>query len=263
MISVALVVSTILSIVSGIVYLLLGRVVSRREVPGPMRSALRAFAMWWYLLGVISLLSPVSVALGEAGVWTLPAYLTYTQTVLLVILAALAGLVYYLVYVYTGSSRAWVWVLVGYSLFYIAILGYFNAADPIGLTEGPNGGVQMEYANDLEDTVFATVLGLLLLLPPIAAAVAYLSLLRRVKERSQRFRIGAVALAFIIWFGTSLIGGQILGDAFTSTIAWRIITGFVALLGAFMVYTAFRPPDWVRRVFRIEGFDSKQSEPPS
>lgn len=257
MVDVAIVVNTALSIISGVVYLLLGRVVSRREVPRSMRPALRSFAMWWYLLGLISLLSPIATALGEAGAWTLPAYLTYTQTVLMIILAALGGLVYYLLYVYTGKSGSWVVVLAGYTLFFIAILGFFNASQPVGLTEAPNGGVEVEYANDLSDSAFATVLGLLLLLPPIAAAVAYLSLLRKVKSRSQRFRIGAVSMAFIVWFGVSLIGGQVLDDAFTGTIAWRIITGLVALAAAFMVYAAFQPPAWLRRALRIESFEAR------
>lgn len=233
------------------VYFLVGRVVLARRPTGDGRPAATSFAVWWFTLAALTSGGMVDYIVRNTVHWTLATFLAYTQLLLLTIVIAVGALLYYLVYLFTGRRQAWQPIAVGYILFYIAILYYFAIAEPVAVVEG-DLRTKMRYDNDLTDSALATVLGTLLVAPPLLAAIGYFSLFFRVPERSQRFRIGAVGGAFIIWFGATLVVGQL--TDWSETTSWRIASQVIALGAASLVYIAFRPPTWLRQRYRISGF---------
>lgn len=247
----------LLALFSGLlaaVYFLVGRVVLARRPTGDGRPAATSFAVWWFTLAALTAGGVIDYIVRSTTHWTLATYLAYTHLLLLTIVIAVGTLLYYLVYLFTGQRNAWRPITAGYVLFYAAILYYMAAADPVAVVESELR-TTIEYGNDLSDSVWATILGVLLVAPPLVAAIGYFSLFFRVPERSQRFRIGAVGGAFIIWFGASLIVGQL--TEWSGTTTWRIISQVIALGAASLVYIAFRPPTWMRQRYRISGFGER------
>ncbi len=235
------------------VYMLVANTVLRRRPQGPGRGAATAFALWWWCLAALSLGALVDFGIRHTVGWSLAGLLGYTQLVLLDITIALAALMYYLIYLYTGRPGAWKPIAVAYAIYFGAILYYIAAADPVGV-EASALGSQLEYANDLSGTTFARMLGLLLILPIMIAAVAYFSLFFKAPERSQRFRIAMVAGALFVWFGSSLIVGQF--TDYGETHSWRLISPLIALTASWIIFVAFSPPNWLQRRFGIQGYGS-------
>ncbi len=229
-----------------------GVVVMERRPKGPGHLAGTSFAVWWFTLAGLqagSVLDFIIQAVG--GSWTLAAYMTYVQLLLLIIVAAIGGLLYYMVYVYTGRRNAWRIIAAAYTGIYILLVYYVFLAEPIAVTQGPLG-TTLEYRYDLDDTLLARIVGIGLILPTLLAAIGYFSLYFRVEEPSQKFRIGAVGGSFIIWFGSSLLVGQL--TDWSDTTAWRITSAFITLGSAFAVYTGFQPPAWMRKRFHLSGY---------
>ncbi len=237
-----------------LVYVLfrVGKVVFDRRPEGGGSLAAKAFAMWWFTLAVFQAGAVADFALrGLGGQWSLAAYLAYVQLLIILLVAAFGALLYYMVFVFTGRREAWRPIAVLYAALYLMLVYYIALSDPIGVKEGALG-TTLEYRHDLADSLLAQAIGIGLLLPTLLAAVGYLSLLFRVDDRSQRFRIIAVAGAFIIWFGSSLLVGQF--TDWNDTAAWQVASALITLGSAVAVYTACQPPRWMRRRFHLTGF---------
>ena len=243
-----------LNVLMAAVYYAVGRVVGRREVSEDAELAKKSFSGWWHALAAVTASGAVATAIGSQELWGLSAFVAYLQTVLFIIIAAIGALLYYFVYLFTGKRGTWKPIAIAYALYFIAFLYYLAAADPIGLKLADTGGQELEYANDLSDTAFAQVMGVLLLLPVILGAIGYVSLIRKVPDRSGHFRIGSVAGAFILWFGSSFLAGQILDVAQESW--WQPVGTAIALGASALVYVAFAPPAWLAKRLHIEGYGS-------
>lgn len=246
-----------IQVVMAAVYLLLGQVIYVRRPGGDARLAATAFAAWWLGLGIFQ-----AMAIGNALVtatigWSFAAYMAYLHALLLELTLILAALTYYFVYIFTGRRNSWIWVAAGYVFFYAFLLYYVALADPAGLVI-EDGSTNVDYANDLEGSALATALGLLLIGPPLIGAIGYLSLYFKAPGRSQRFRIGAIGGAFLVWFGSSLLVSNLTDLA--GTITWRVLSSMIALGASFLVYVAFRPPAWLRDRFHIYGFGEAASD---
>ncbi len=241
---------TALNALMAAVYILVGRIVLKRRPQGPGRLAANSFAAWWFALAFLQGGSLIDWGVSHTLGWSLPMFLAYLQGILLSIVVALAALMYYLVYLYTGKRGAWVPIAAGYTLYFVAILYFIAASQPAGLEYGPFG-TDVVYDNDLSDSTFAQVLGLLLIVPIIVAALAYFSLFFKAPGRTQRFRIAVVANALVIWFGSSLVVGQ---TEFAEATAWRIVAPLIALAASLAIYLAFNPPTWLRQRLGIDGY---------
>lgn len=243
-----------LNLLMGAVYAMVGRVVSRRRVSSHAELAKKSFAAWWYALSGVTVAGAVAAIMGAMGWWDLGGYLAYIQVILFIIVGALGALLYYFVYLFTGKRDAWKVIAAAYSIYFIAILYYLGASDPVGLMDSAQNGVDVEYANDLTGTAFQEILSILLILPVLLGAIGYVSLVRKVPDRSGKFRILSVAGGFIFWFGSSFIAGSLLDVA--NEPWWRLVSNAIALLASAMVYVAFAPPAWLRRALRVEGYDA-------
>ena len=167
---------------------------------------------------------------------------------------AIGALLYYFVYLFTGKRETWKIIAATYAVYFIGFLYYLAAADPIGVKPSDLGGQEIEYAHDLGETLFGQIMGILLLLPIIFGAIGYVSLIRKVPSRSGKFRIGAVAGAFIFWFGSSFLAGQIFDVSQEDW--WRPVSTSISLIASAMVYVAFAPPAWLAQKLHVEGYDA-------
>src|SRR5438067_3470052 len=123
-------------LVSAALYLWVARTVLQREVEGEARRANVLFAVFWVGLGIVYLLAPLFTIPAQLfGYRDLALAITLLNSLLLLIAAAVWGLVYYLVYLYTGSRRAF-WPI---TVFYIGlglVLLYLVAwLDPRGFND--------------------------------------------------------------------------------------------------------------------------------
>lgn len=243
-----------LSGVAAILYLVVAIVQARRPVSREAREARNGFVFWWgglAALGVFGLLTSTVLDTSELGV---NGYRIMLYTLIPVLMGMLAGLVYYLIYLYTGSRRAIPWVSAGYSLLMMLAVLFVELQDPYVGLDPETGERGLLYAKEAAPWMGATF-SLLLVAPPFAAAVAYAALFFRTADRTARYRIAMVSGGFVLWFGFSLLGtlGSLAaGEAGGEQGFARQLTGqLLGVLAGVLVLLAYYPPRWVRGRLQI------------
>lgn len=234
-------------IVAG-VYAYVGRRVGRRTVSKDARLALTLFSTWWYALAASSLVSASQVLLYQGNALDPQVFAVLGQINLLLIMVALWGLLYYLIYVYTGSKKALLPLSLFYGAFYVVLLFLFPLSAPERLTDD-GWSVSAEPAVELS-TAAGLILVLVLIGPQILAGVAYFRLYFTVEDRSQRYRIALVSWSIIVWFGLAIVASVAgVGDQ----VWWQLTSRLLGLAAALTILAAYQPPAWVRRRYGIQG----------
>lgn len=236
----------LLTCVSGVVYAYVATRLWKRPVEGPARLAAKLFATWWALLGGLTLLSVLTSALAAAGVNDVALYLTLIEVDFLVICIAFWALLYYLVYVLTGSRKVMAPIATFYALFYVWLLFvitslHIQAVKIVGLSYQPDPQPDL-------DPIVGFVLVALLLGPVLVASVGYLRLYFRVEGRTQRYRIGLIAVTLFAWFGSSALATVL---SINQQPWWSLVSSALGLAAALSIYFAYQPPAFVRRRFGI------------
>ncbi len=227
-------------------YRLQGRAVSREA-----RTAQNLFIAWWYAIAASSTLTAVTLTAYTAGNLPKWLYQVNSQMGLLALTVALWGLLSYLVYLYTGSRRAHLWIGGFYVLFYVllqAAVAYFGPPDQISdngwtlttLYEDENGelGVAIQLSRAWIIVILVALVG-----PQFGAAVAYARLYKRAQDATQRYRIAMISGSIIVWFGTSLVAGSLGVEGIT----WQVVSRVLSLLAASAILMAYYPPAFLRR----------------
>src|SRR5215510_6039493 len=107
MIQPTLLFGALLSILCAAIYYYVGRVLSQRHPASPdARTAWFLFVVWWYALAVTTLSGALLSVLGALDIVNLPVFTTFTLFNLLTLCVGLHGLMYYLLYLFTGN-RHW------------------------------------------------------------------------------------------------------------------------------------------------------------
>lgn len=211
-------------------------VLRKRVAPGD-RLARLMFAAWWFAAGVVLLLASLPTLLsivGAADRRILDASRWPTAAALAV---ALCGLLYYLLYIYTGRHRLIVPLAIAYAAFFVFEIYYFAQFGPPTL-EVTAWTVRATPSSQPPSWMSATF-GVAVALPILAAIAAYASLLFRAKEAEHRFRIKAVSAAFSLWFGPLLLAylaGWDDADWFP------LIYQAPGLVAGILIVLAYRPP---------------------
>lgn len=233
-------------LLTGTVYTFVGYVTSRRRIGGDAQLAVELFALWWYALGAITLMGVPIRVLAYADMLNLGIMVTYTHLVVLGICVALWALLYYLVYLFTGSRRWLVPISVLYTLVYLWILYLIVAARPesVNVTDW---NILLVYANPFP-RVTSLILSLIISVPVVLAAGGYATLFFRVKGPTQRYRIGMVSFTIAAWFGSSVIAAAL---GINQDPTWIAASRLISLLSAVLIYAAYRPPGWVRRRWNV------------
>lgn len=235
-----------------LVLVYVGWTVAIRPASAEGRRALHAFGVWWIGLAITVAINATKEGFASAGILA-PAFFVALQYVWVAALcAAVWGLLYYLIFLFTGHDE-WYWRL---ALFYVA----YGAAAAWALAQlQPNGiiaptatehkwFIQWSYANPSALGVVLNVLILLLLLPQIGAAVVYLRAAGRTKDKLARFRVRVVAWALILWLGLTLLAPFVQLGRFE---AWQAGGRLVGLAASLAILYAYRPPAALRRRLEV------------
>lgn len=234
---------------SAALYLWVARIVVRRDVEPHARRANAAFAAWWFAFGFAFMLIPfLNLPSRVFGYENIALSVTLLNAILILIVIAIWGLVYYLVYLYTGSRKSF-WPL---AVFY-AILGFlllFLVAYLAPNGYGPEG--QLTYTREQLSGAPSVTIGLLFSLPVVIAAIAYGSLFFRVKNVLAKYRIGLVSAAFLLQFGWSALSAVLqLSARYPNSIWLSLLSNALGAIAAVAVIMAFHPPRPVRRRFKL------------
>ena len=229
------------------IYLYVGRVLSRRHQSTPGAGmAWLMFVTWWYALALATLLGGILSLLCALGTIGLPLYTTIFIMNMFTTCAALMGLMFYLLYLYTGNTSL-IWPIgIFYFLYYGLIIYFIEASDPIGVTIN-RWNTNLQYQDAIRGPLFLIVL-LLLVFPPIIGSLAYFMLFFQVKAKTQRYRILLVSWSIIIWFMSSFLA-NISGLAEQDW--WQIASRLIGLGAALIILFAYQPPSWIKRRFGV------------
>jgi len=229
------------SLVAAAVYAYIGLRLARRSVAVEARLASTQFTIWWWGLAASVTIAGLLALVAAAGPVSLPIALTAYILMLLIDVALLWGIVGFLIYVYTGQY--YLVPLTGfYGAFYVALLYFVFVQDPTGLVL-QGGSVQLVYSAVAPAALTAFVV-LAIILPEFAAAIAYLSLLRRTRDPTQRYRIALVGISVLAWFFSALFIPS-------TTPAWGLAKSAFQIAAALVTLLAYLPPAWVQTRYGI------------
>ncbi|MCL4563004.1 MAG: hypothetical protein M1281_20620 [Chloroflexi bacterium] len=242
-----LLVGTAFSFASGVIYYIVGRSLGRRRFSSTdAHLAWNLFILWWYALAGNSLTSGALSLLGGLGITNLPIFLTFTQANLLSACAALYGLMYYLLYLFTGNRKVLPPLTIFYILYYLLLTYYFNWSIPLRVDVG-KWSAQLVYQNQQAGFLYAFAF-VLLVCPQIFGSLAYFTLFFRAREITQKYRIALVSGSIFIVFV-----GPVLASIFRwSQYDWWQIAGRLIGLGATAtILLAYWPMRWIKQRFGV------------
>jgi hypothetical protein len=236
-----LVATAIVSIVATVGYGYVALRLYRRPVSPGSRLALTQFSIWWGGLGASAAVSAIEALLAFGGVLSLDLAVAFELFVVLIDVVFLWGLTGYLVYVYTGRYHL-LPLSAFYAAFYFAALYYEILEAPYAVMVQA-GAPALEFHQPNVPLLEAFIL-LALLVPEIAAAILYLSLLRHTHDPAQRYRIWLVGSSILLWFG-------ILAFVPSTTVGWTLTKGILEVVPALMSLLAYQPPAGIRRRLKL------------
>lgn len=228
---------------SAFLYLWVSHIILKRPVEEGAKRANSLFGVWWLSLGLVFLLAPLFTVPPQLfGYRNLAFTIALLNALLILIVVAVWGLVYYLVYLYTGHSR-WFWPVTVFYVFVAFVLLYWVAAlNPIGFDD--SGMLTYEHGQ----LSGSPAIGLLFSLPVVFAALAYGSLFFRVKAGVAKYRIGMVAGGFILQFGWSTVSNLLqLPRHYPNSVWLSLVSNALGIITAVAVLMAFRPPNAFRK----------------
>lgn len=215
-----------------VLYLWAGRRVLEAFPEGS--ASTRGFALFWYGVGAVN---GLQAALATAAYFQDPgvalAFAVWNTRIVLA-LASFAGLVYYLLVVYTGREGLLAPLVVFYLLTFLLMQAALLDADPQAATvEGWRVGIA--YATPLGGPLYTLVV-LMFFVPPLAASVAYGLMLRVVRPGPQRRRVLIITASLAVYFA-----GLTLGYLNVDWPWWGLVENLLGIGAALGVLVALRP----------------------
>lgn len=226
--------SVILSAAGGAVFLLVARTVWSRPVSEESQRARNAFVTWWAILGGITLVGLV-LQIPQAT-QNMDLYLVVLVAMLALLCVGLWGLLFYLAYLFTSRRNLALPLAFGYALYFAFLTAVILNANPLGFEQTATGR-ELQYENPIDESPLYWPVLLLLVVPPLAAAVGYLSLYWKVDQKVQKRRILLVSSSIIVWFGSSLVGS---GLGASNNPTWFLVSRVISLAAALTIYYAYR-----------------------
>jgi len=210
------------------------------------RLAWQSFTVWWYGLAITTLIGGLLSLFGAFGWTSLPLFVTATYVNILVSCLALWGLLYYLIYLFTGNRQSLVLLTVFYIIYYVLLVYYITASIPSDVTVG-RWNTTLVYRTPPTGPFFI-ILIVLLLLPQIIGGLAYFTLYFRVSDVTQKYRILLVSWSIISWFLSPLVA---LAGGLAQQDWWQFASRFIGLAAALIILMAYLPPRWLKQRYGI------------
>lgn len=249
-----------LALVAAVLYFFVARLQAQRKVSAEARGPLRGFIIWWAGLGLLGLTTALFTFGPGTGSFGLAGARAITYTTFAGIFVMLSGLVYYLLYLYTGS-RGTVYVAAAfYSLLFLFMVWLVEAHAPhVGADHIT--GERAFHLHEAPPAWASLGFGVSLVLPPLAAAVAYFLLFFRTHDRTARYRIAMVSGGLVLWLGFSLMGTI----ARTATgesqgFGGQLTSQLLGVLSATLVLLAYDPPKFVQRRLGLRPIEASQTD---
>jgi hypothetical protein len=228
-------------------YATVGTRLARRRIVGDSKLPYDAFIIWWYALAATSLPTSLVLMLAALGVTHLNFSIAVAVLSLLLICIALWGLLYYLVFLFTGKRGTWLPLAVGYAVYFAFLMVAVAQAGPSGVIV-ERWSVTIDYERDLSESWVGALAVALLVFPQILSAIAYFSLVFRLQDRSQRYRVSLVSWSILLWFGSAYMA-SISGLAEQDW--WQVLSRLIGLAAAAVVLYAYEPPRWLQRTLKV------------
>lgn len=201
--------------------------------PPGARLARLAFACWWWGLAVNTATGAVLTGLSTAA--SPPLALVSGVSLLGIgsVCVGLAGLLYYLAYLVSGS-QGWFWpIVLGYAAICAWLWQASAAWDASGLVVA---GWKATVTYHLAPSGPTVLLMLAVLIgPQLVAAVALAVVAMRLPRGPVRVRAGVLAGAILAWFGSSTIGSV----AGAHGAAWSILQEVIGVMVGLAVLSAY------------------------
>lgn len=256
MIQPTLLFSVLFAMSSAGIYSYVGWRLGRRTISSSeARLAWGSFIVWWYGLAVTTLIGAFLNLFGALSLTSLPLFVTMTYVNILVLCIALWGLLYYLIYLFTGSRRSLLPLAVFYIFYYVLLVYYITASIPDTVNVG-RWNTTLVYRAPQTGPFFVLVVALLLL-PEIIGGLAYFSLYFRVQEATQKYRVLLVSWSIIVWFLSPLIA---LAGGLAQQDWWQLASRLIGLAAALTILIAYLPPHWLRRRYGIISLSDESRE---
>src|SRR5688572_8259697 len=164
--------SALFALAAASIYAYVGWRLSRRVVASvEAKLAWQSFTVWWYGLAATTLVGGLLDLFGALGLTILPFFITATYINLLVICLALWGLLYYLIYLFTGNNQLLLPLAIFYILYFAFLVYYITASAPEGINV-ERWDTSLDYRTPLTGPFFLLLIGLLLL-PQVIGGLAY------------------------------------------------------------------------------------------
>jgi hypothetical protein len=223
-----------------VLYLLIAWRLSHRTVPPDGRIPAMQFVVFWVGLAGSAALSGILSLNAAFELPSLDLVVTFLYLEILLVTAALWGLICYLAYLYTGRERI-VPISVLYAAEYALLVYYITASRPDGVSVAL-GSVDPTYSVTLTGPLLAAPI-LILVFPELIAPLFYLRLFFRTRDRVVRYRIGMVGGGLLVYFLFDFFNpGSLISAGLASVVASRLLV----LLAALVVLLAYFPPRAIR-----------------
>jgi hypothetical protein len=182
--------------------------------------------------------------------------MTITLMNLLATCVALYGLMFYLLYLFTGNSRLLGPLTVFYIAYYAFIMYYVLASEPVNVVVN-RWGAGLVYQNQIRGPLFLIAV-FLLVFPQILGSLAYFMLYFQVRTATQKYRILLVSWSIIIWFLSSFIASL---TGLSSEDWWQVTSRLIALAASLTILLAYQPPAWAKRQFGVAAIAEEATSP--
>lgn len=251
-----LVFSAFFAVIAASIYAFIGWRLGKRIIASPDgRVAWQSFTVWWYGLAATTLIGGLLNLFGALGLTVLPLFVTATYVNILVICIALWGLLYYLIYLFTGNSRWLVPLTIFYIAYYVLLVYYITASTPENINLEP-WSAALDYRTP-QTGPFFVILVVLLLVPQIAGGLAYFMLFFRVPQVTQKYRILLVSWSIIIWFLSPIAG---LASGVAEQDWWQLASRIIGLAAALTILMAYLPPRWLKSRYGVASLSDEKQE---
>jgi hypothetical protein len=248
--------SALLAVTAAGIYSYVGWRLSKRVISSSeARTAWQSFTIWWYGLAATTLISGLLNLFGAVGLTSLPLFIIATYLNILVTCIALLGLLYYLIYLFTGNRRSLLPLVIFYMIYFVLLVYYITASAP-GSVNVSRWNTTLTYRAPITGP-FIGLLIVLLLLPQIIGGLAYFSLYFRVSEVTQKYRVLLVSWSIIVWFLSPVIA---LAGGLTQQDWWQLASRFIGLAAALTILIAYLPPRWLKQRYGIISLSDENKE---